>query len=70
VYTIENKEYDHETGEMVVKNQKIDTFERFEAHINKTMSFCTNGSTRKSYTAEQAMHFMLKLIGTHIVDMV
>lgn len=44
-------------------------FERFETHINKTMSFCSNGSTRKDYNAEQAMQFMLKLIGTHVVDM-
>lgn len=51
-YTLEEKEYDHESGQMVTKTQKVDTYERFETHINKTLSFCTTGSTRKTYNAE------------------
>lgn len=69
VYTIENKEYDYELGEMVTQKRTVDTLERFERHINKTMSFCSNGSTRKEHNAEQALHFMLKLIGTHVVSL-
>ena len=68
VFTIESKEYNHESKQMVLKTQKVDQFERFEAHVNNTMNFLSNGSTRKNHTAEQAMHFMLKLIGTHVVD--
>lgn len=54
---------------MVTNKQTVDTYERFEKHINNTLSFCSNGSTRKDYTAEQALHFMLKLIGTHVVSL-
>jgi hypothetical protein len=68
-YDIVTKNYDHETGEMVETIQKVDVYERFEKHINQTMSFCTIGSTRRPFTGEQAFRFMIKLIGTHIVDM-
>lgn len=72
VFNIETKEWDPEAGddgEMVVKTRTVDTYERFETHINKTMSFCVNGSSRKPYTPIQAMFFMLKIIGTHIVSL-
>ena len=69
IFTIQSKNYDHTTGEMVVSTQTVNTKERFETHITNTLSFLTNGSTKKPFTGEQAMTIMLKLIGTHIVDM-
>lgn len=69
IFTVEKKNYDHESGEMVSKTKTVNTKERFEKHINQTMSFLCTGSTRKPYTGEQAMLVMLKLIGTHIVEL-
>ena len=68
-FDIVTKEYDEETEEMAGITKSVDTFERFEKHINQTMSFLTCGSTRKTFNGVQARTFMLKLIGTHVVDM-
>ena len=47
----------------------MNTVERFEKLFFNTVNFVSNGSTRIPVNSNQALTFMLKLIGTHIVDM-
>jgi len=68
-YTIETQNWSHEEEQMVKKIDNIDTLERFEKHFMNTINFVTNGSTRQPVTSEQALKFMTKLIGTHIIDL-
>lgn len=47
----------------------MNTLERFEKHFKNSLSFIANGSTKKPYSSEQAVKIMVKLISTHIIDM-
>jgi hypothetical protein len=54
---------------MVKSTKTTNTKERFETHFHNSLCYIANGSTKKPYSHQQAMNIMLKLIGTHIVDM-
>lgn len=69
VFTIESENYDHETQSMVQTKKTVDTLQRFETHIESSLNFICNGDSSKPYNHEQAQKVMLKLIGTHIIDM-
>lgn len=54
---------------MVQTKKTVDTLQRFETHIESSLNFICNGDSSKPYNHEQAQKVMLKLIGTHIIDM-
>lgn len=69
VYNLETKDYDEESGKMVTHTKTINEAERYNTHIRKTMNFMITGSTRRDCDGEQIAHFMIKLIGTHIANL-
>jgi hypothetical protein len=70
VYKIESENYDSEKEQMVKTTKTVDTYERFQKHIQNSLSFIANGSTSKPYNHENVIEVMPKLIFTHILSMV
>ena len=52
IFDIESENYDHEEGQMVSTTKTVNMFERFETHINNSLSFISNGSSKKPFTHE------------------
>ena len=68
-YNIESENWSPEENEMVKTTRTVDPRERFEKHIQNSLSFIANGSTAKPYNHESVLEVLPKLMSTHILDM-
>ena len=69
IITIEEEEYDKDQEKMVKTVKKVNLKERFDTLFENSLRFIMNNSTKKPYTSETALKFMLKLVGTSIIEL-